>query len=189
MILKQKRFFLKRTIELREEGFVFHESNYFRQMKEAEIPYEDLSVNRIYKNSETQVFWLGMSGLTGFFFLATFISKVLVPETKADWEIITLLGFLTLIFSLIFFWTRKNEVYITTVDFIIPICRTVPNESAVNEFVIALRSKAKAYVKNKYLNQLNGDAELRNLRIESLYEQGFITQSEFNDLLVKEEKN
>ncbi len=181
--LNQKKLFTKRKMVLLEEGFIYTENGFLNQFIEAEIPYEELQVNTIYKHSQIPIFWLIITGIFGFFFFILFISKVTIPETKADWSVIIGLGIATTVFSFLSFWNWLNEVYISTAKANFILFRTKANRNEVDSFIKELKLRAKSYVKEKYLNSLKGNLESRIERVDWLYETGFISKAEFEELI------
>jgi len=187
MTLNQKRLFTKRQVELKEECITYKESRFLNQYIDVELPYEELRINLSIKDSKIPLFWLGMTGLFGFFFFATFISKILIPETKADWEIIFGLGIAFCIFLVLSYMNWINEAYITTTQGNLALFRTKSNSNEVDNFIKILKSNSKNYVTEKYLDKLAGSEELQNERINWMFEAGFISKQEFEEL--KKNKN
>ncbi|RAI89327.1 hypothetical protein [Algoriphagus yeomjeoni] len=186
--INQKKLFTSRKMVLLEEGFTYTENGIFNQFIEAEIPYEELQTNTIYKHSQIPIFWLLMTGMSGFFFFVLFFSKITIPETKADWSIIIGFGIATTAFSFLSFMNWVNEVYISTAKATFILFRTKANQNEVDSFIKELKLLARCYVKEKYLNSLKGDFELRTTRVEWLYETGFISKDEFEELQGKSNK-
>jgi|GEM_PF-3701200 len=182
MILNQRRFFTKRKIELKEESFAYRENRIFNQFVEFELPYEELRINLSMKQSKFPLFWIGMTGLTGFFFFATFISKILISETKADWEMIFGLGVAFCVSLVLSYVNWINEAYIATTQGNLALFRTRSNSDEVDNFIKKLKSKSKQYVTEKYLENISGPIELQNERIDWMFEAGFISKKEFEDL-------
>ena len=182
MRLNQKRLFTKRQVELKEESFIYKENSILNQFIEAELPYEELRINLSFKHSSVPLFWLGMTGLSGFFFFATFISKILIPETKADWVVISGLGIATLTFSILSYFYWINEIYIATTKGDLALFRTKSKSIEVDSFIKLLKSTSKKYVTEKYLDKLAGSEELQKERIDWMFEAGFISKQEFDEL-------
>lgn len=187
MVIKQKWLLTKRQIVLKEDGFNYEEKSFPNQFVEVELPYEELRINLSYKHSTFPLLWLLLSALFGFFYFATFISKIFIPETLADWQIIFGLGVGFFIFSFLFYINWINEVYIATTKGDLALFRTKSNSIEVDEFIKLLKTKAKNYVTEKYLEKLKGGKELQNERIDWLFEAGFISKKEFDE--IKESKN
>src|SRR5688500_16765309 len=95
--LIQKRGLSTKEFILENERLVVNQRTILNQFLEADIPLEDIHINRIVKRSKVEIFFILISILIGFFFLATLISKLTIPETVADWEVITGLGIGTFI--------------------------------------------------------------------------------------------
>jgi hypothetical protein len=182
MIINQKRLLTKRRIELKDDSFIYKENSFPNQFIEAELPYEELRINLTFKHSRVPLFWLGFTGLFGFFFFATLIPKIFIPETLADWEIIFGFGIGFFVFSFVSYINWINEVYITTTKGDLALFRTKSNSEEVDGFIRVLKSKAKNYVIQKYLDKLKGKQELQNERIDWMFEAGFISGKEFDEI-------
>ncbi len=179
MKLIQKKLFTKRVIELKEESIFYKEKRILNQFIETEIPYEDLRINRNYKHSRIPIEWLLVTALIGFFFFATLISKSLIPQTKADWEIIIILGIVFFILSFISYSNWINETYIVTINCDLALYRTKSNSKDVDNFILQLNSKAKSHVLEKYMEPFDRNKDDFSERLRWLYENGFILKKEY----------
>lgn len=181
--LNQKRGLSSKEFILENERLVVYQRSILNQFLEADIPFEDIHINRIIRRSKVDIFFILMSILIGFFFLATLISKITIPETKADWEIITGLGIGTLISLGLFFLTKKDEIILPTDMYSVVLYQKRPSRQDVDYFVNTLKDRVTTYVRNKYLI-LNRDLdnETRARHLFWMFERGFVSQQEFEEV-------
>lgn len=181
--LIQKRGLRKQEFILENERLVVNQRTILGQFLEADIPLEDIHINRIVKRSKVEIFFILMSILISFFFFATLISKLTIPETKADWEIITGLGIGTFISLTLFVVTKKDEIILPTDTYAVALYQKRPSKQDVDNFVSALKDRVRTYVRNKYLI-LNRDLdnETRARHLFWMFERGFVSQKEFEEI-------
>ncbi|MBL7854885.1 MAG: hypothetical protein JNL17_10835 [Cyclobacteriaceae bacterium] len=181
--LNQKRGLSTKEFILENERLVVYQRSILNQFLEADIPFEDIHINRIIRRSKVDIFFILMSILIGFFFLAALISKITIPETKADWEIITGLGIGTLISLSLFFLTKKDEIILPTDMYSVVLYQKRPSRQDVDYFVNTLKDRVTTYVRNKYLI-LNRDLdnETRARHLFWMFERGFVSQQEFEEV-------
>jgi hypothetical protein len=181
--LIQKRGLRRHEFILENERLVVSQRTILGQFLEADIPLEDIHINRIVKRSKVELFFILTSILIGFFFLATLISKLTVPETKADWELIIGLGIGTFVSLTLFLLTKKDEIIIPTDAYSVALYQKRPSKQDVDNFVNLLKDRVKTYVRNKYLilnKDLDGDTRARHLFW--MFERGFVSQKEFEEI-------
>lgn len=184
MELYQKKLFTKKHLILNEESLYVEISGPFRGF-EIDVPFEDIMVERITRNTKIDWFLLGISCMFGFFFLATFIPKVFFPPTKSDWEIIFILFCLAVVFTFITIKTMKDEYLIPLADnYPIVIFRTVPNKQYVREFASSLNDRVRAYLLNKYI-AIPTDVETKERNIYWLFQRGIIKQKQYDEEILK----
>ena len=181
--LIQKRGLRRHEFILENERLVVNQRTILGQFLEADIPLEDIHINRIVKRSKVELFFILTSILIGFFFLATLISKLTVPETKADWEVIIGLGIGTFISLTLFLLTKKDEIIIPTDAYSVAVYQKRPSKQDVDNFVNLLKDRVKTYVRNKYLI-LNKDLDVdtRARHLFWMFERGFVSQKEFEEI-------
>jgi hypothetical protein len=180
MRLHQKRFFTTRTLEIKQDGFKYVQTRIFNQKLEIEMPFEDLRITRIFKQSKIPFFSIALSGLFGFYFFVLLISQMFFTETELGWSGITVLGIITAFWVFMSFNFWINEVYIITEPIDLVLFRNKKNKKEVDAFLKIFYAKAKDYVREKYLNQLENSSIFEN--IEWLYGTGYISKSEFEQL-------
>jgi hypothetical protein len=181
--LIQKRGLRRHEFILENERLVVSQRTILGQFLEADIPLEDIHINRIVKRSKVELFFILTSILIGFFFLATLISKLTVPETKADWELIIGLGIGTFVSLTLFLLTKKDEIIIPTDAYSVALYQKRPSKQDVDNFINLLKDRVKTYVRNKYLilnKDLDGDTRARHLFW--MFERGFVSQKEFEEI-------
>ncbi len=181
--LIQKRGLRRHEFILENERLVVSQRTILGQFLEADIPLEDIHINRIVKRSKVELFFILTSILIGFFFLATLISKLTVPVTKADWELIIGLGIGTFVSLTLFLLTKKDEIIIPTDAYSVALYQKRPSKQDVDNFVNLLKDRVKTYVRNKYLilnKDLDGDTRARHLFW--MFERGFVSQKEFEEI-------
>ena len=181
--LIQKRGLRRQEFVLENERLVVNQRTILGQFLEAEIPLEDIHINRIVKRSKVEIFFILISILIGFFFFATFISKLTIPETKADWEIIIGLGIGTFISLVLFVLTKKDEIILPTDSYAVALYQKRPSKQEVDNFVNLLKDRVRTYVRNKYLilnKDLDSDTRVRHLFW--MFERGFVSQREFEEI-------
>jgi hypothetical protein len=181
--LIQKRGLRRQEFILENERLVVNQRTILGQFLEADIPLEDIHINRIVKRSKVEIFFILISILIGFFFLATLISKLIVPETKADWEVITGLGIGTFISLTLFILTKRDEIIVPTDAYAVALYQKRPSRQEVDNFVNLLKDRVRTYVRNKYLI-LNKDLddETRARHLFWMFERGFVSQKEFEEI-------
>jgi hypothetical protein len=180
MRLHQKRFFTTRTLEIKEDGFKYVQIRIFNQQLEIEMPFEDLSITRILKQSKIPFFSIAASGLFGFYFFVLLISEAFITETELGWTGIIVLGIITAFWVFMSFHFWVNEVYIITEPTDLVLFRNKKNKNEVDDFLKEFYAIAKKYVREKYLIQLESDSGFG--KIEWLYSSGYISKSEFEQL-------
>jgi hypothetical protein len=181
--LIQKKGLSRKEFILENERLVVYQRSILNQFLEAEIPFEDIHINRIVKRSKVEIFFILMSILIGFFFFATLISKITIPETKADWEIIIGLGVGTFISLGLFFVAKKDEIILPTDAYSVALYQKRPSRQDVDQFVNILKDRVRTYVRNKYLI-LNKDldSETRTRHLFWMFERGFVSLQEFKEV-------
>ena len=181
--LIQKSGLGKKEFILENERLIVNQMTILKQFLEADIPLEDIHINRIVKRSKVEIFFLLFSILVGFFFFATLISKLTIPDTRADWEVIFYFGIATFISLTLFFLTKKDEIILPTDAYSVTIYQKRPSKQDVDKFISALKDRVKTYVRNKYLilnYDLDNDTRARHLFW--LFERGFVSQEEFEKI-------
>ena len=181
--LIQKRGLRRHEFILMNERLVVNQKTILGQFLEADIPLEDIHINRIVKRSKVEIFFLLISVLIGFFFFATLISKLIIPETRADWEVITGLGIGTFISLTVFFLTKKDEIILPTDAYSVALYQKRPSRREVDHFVNLITDRVRTYVRNKYLI-LNKDLdhETRARHLFWMFERGFLSQNKFEEI-------
>jgi hypothetical protein len=180
--LIQKRGLRRQEFVLENERLVVNQRTILGQFLEADVPLEDIHINRIVKRSKVELFFILISILIGFFFFATLISKLTIPQTKADWEIISGLGIGTFISLTLFVLTKKDEIILPTDTYSVALYQKRPSKQEVDKFVNLLKDRVRTYVRNKYLI-LNKDLdnETRARHLFWMFERGFVSQKEFEE--------
>ena len=181
--LIQKRGLSKKEFILENERLIVNQRTILNQFLEADIPFEDIHINRIVKRSKFEIFFLLFSILVGFFLFATLISKLTIPQTVADWDVIGYFGIGTFVSLSLFFVTKKDEIILPTDAYSVTLYQKRPSKQEVDRFISTLKDKVKTYVRNKYLilnNDLDDDTRARHLFW--MFERGFVSQEEFEKI-------
>lgn len=181
--LIQIKGLIKKEFILENERLVVNYRTILYQSVDADIPLEDIHINRIVKRSKIEIFFLLTSVLIGFYFFALLISKVTIPRTVAGWDLVIGLGIGTFISLGLFFLTKKDEIVIPTDTYSVTLYQKRPSKQNVDDFVSLLKDRVKTYMRNKYLI-LNKDLDnsTRSRHLFWMFERGFISQDEFEKI-------
>jgi hypothetical protein len=181
--LNQQKLFVKKEFILGEKGLTVNYRNLIRSST-LEIPYEDIGSQRLHKktNGSRQlrfaVFMLAASGAKAYYLFAG----------EHDDYVFTIVVLGIFLISCLMTYYAYNELSVIecTTHADIRFYTKRPDEQTVDNFILALQTKTKAFLVRKYaeLDATASERERLDL-IDLLRRRKFITETEYEGLISK----